>query len=315
MRDRNPEAVLAGQRGRCTFCSLPHNVIVRTGDGGIVLVTLKKYHGLGNDYLIYDPNQNRELLQERQIQLLCRRNTGVGADGILSGPVFENEKIKVRIFNPDGSEAERSGNGIRIFSKYLKDAGYVKEKCYELWTKAGPVQVEFLDEDASRMKVDMGYAAFGADSIHAVGFEGEMINESVFFCDNFYNITCVSMGNPNCVVMMEEISKNKALHLGPYVENSKYFPNRINMQLCHVVDRENIQIEIYERGAGYTYASGTGACAAASAAHKLGLVGNRVQVHMQGGDLLVEFAEDDRVFMTGPVVYIGSITLAENFFA
>ena len=124
------------------------------------MVTLKKYHGLGNDYLIYDPNQNRELLQERQIQLLCRRNTGVGADGILSGPLFENEKIKVRIFNPDGSEAERSGNGIRIFSKYLKDAGYVKEKCYELWTKAGPVQVEFLDEDASRMKVDMGYAAF-----------------------------------------------------------------------------------------------------------------------------------------------------------
>ena len=175
--------------------------------------------------------------------------------------------------------------------------------------------MEFLDEDASHMKVDMGYAAFGADSIHAVGFEGDMINESVFFCDNFYNITCVSMGNPNCVVMMEEISKNKALHLGPYVENAKYFPNRINMQLCHVVDRENIQIEIYERGAGYTYASGTGACAAASAAHKLGLVGNRVQVHMQGGDLLVEFAEDDRVFMTGPVVYIGSITLAENFFA
>lgn len=156
MRDRNPETVLAGQRGRCTFCSLSHNVIVRTGDGGIVLVTLKKYHGLGNDYLIYDPNQNRELLQERQIQLLCRRNTGVGADGILSGPLFENEKIKVRIFNPDGSEAERSGNGIRIFSKYLKDAGYVKEKRYELWTKAGPVQVEFLDEDASRMKVDMG---------------------------------------------------------------------------------------------------------------------------------------------------------------
>ena len=230
---------------------------------------------------------------------------------LFSGDIASN----ILYGNPEGSEAERSGNGIRIFSKYLKDAGYVKEKCYELWTKAGPVQVEFLDEDASHMKVDMGYAAFGADSIHAVGFEGDMINESVFFCDNFYNITCVSMGNPNCVVMMEEISKNKALHLGPYVENSKYFPNRINMQLCHVVDRENIQIEIYERGAGYTYASGTGACAAASAAHKLGLVGNRVQVHMQGGDLLVEFAEDDRVFMTGPVVYIGSITLAENFFA
>ncbi len=142
-----------------------------------------------------------------------------------------------------------------------------------------------------------------------------MINESVFFCDNFYNITCVSMGNPNCVVMMEEISKNKALHLGPYVENSKYFPNRINMQLCHVVDRENIQIEIYERGAGTHMRQAR----------------EPVRRHLQhinsdwwetvcrficrAGDLLVEFAEDDRVFMTGPVVYIGSITLAENFFA
>ena len=197
----------------------------------------------------------------------------------------------------------------------MKDAGYVKEKCYELWTKAGTGTGGVFRRGCIAYESDMGYAAFGADSIHAVGFEGDMINESVFFCDNFYNITCVSMGNPNCVVMMEEISRKKALHLGPYVENSKYFPDRINMQLCHVVDRENIQIEIYERGAGYTYASGTGACAAASAAHKLGLVGNCVKVHMQGGDLLVEFAEDDRVFMTGPVVYIGSITLAENFFA
>ena len=278
------------------------------------MITLKKYHGLGNDYLIYDPNQNKELLQERQIQLLCRRNIGVGADGILFGPLIEDGKIKVRIFNPDGSEAERSGNGIRIFSRYLKDAGYVSENRYELWTKAGAAEVEFLDEDGSFMKVDMGYASFAAESIRAVGFEGDMINEAVFFCDNFYNITCVSMGNPNCVVMMEEVSRNKALHLGPYVENSKHFPNRINMQLCHVLDREHIQIEIYERGAGYTYASGTGACAAAAAAHKLGLVQNKVHVHMQGGSLLVEFAEDDRIYMTGPVAYIGSITLAENFF-
>mgnify|MGYP000479099029 CR=1 FL=1 len=230
---------------------------------------------------------------------------------LFSGDIASN----ILYGNPDGSEAERSGNGIRIFSKYLKDAGYVKEKCYELWTKAGPVQVEFLDEDASRMKVDMGYAAFGADSIHAVGFEGDMINESVFFCDNFYNITCVSMGNPNCVVMMEEISKNKALQLGPYVENAKYFPNRINMQLCQIVDEKNIQVEIYERGAGYTFASGTGACAAAAASHRLGLVEDAVTVHMHGGDLFIEFEKDGRIFMTGPVVYIGKITVAEQFFA
>lgn len=279
------------------------------------MITLRKYHGLGNDYLVYDPNQNSEVLKERQILQLCRRNIGVGADGILYGPFIEDGQRKVRIFNPDGSEAERSGNGIRIFSRYLKDMGYVTENKFKLTTKAGTVEVEFLDESGSRMRVDMGYAQFLAEEIPVVGLTPEVLNESVFFCDNFYNITCVSMGNPNCVIMMEEVNRKKALRLGPYVENARYFPNRINMQLCHVLDRSNIQIEIYERGAGYTYASGTGACAAAAASHKLKLVDDSVTVHMQGGNLLVEFGADDRIYMTGPVVYIGSITLAENFFA
>lgn len=278
-------------------------------------ITLRKYHGLGNDYLIYDPNRNDFLLQERQIEALCRRNLGVGADGILYGPFFDGEEIRVRIFNPDGSEAEKSGNGIRIFSRYLKDAGYVKSDSYVLTTKAGKTKVDFLDKEGNRMRVDMGYAQFLAEKIPAVGFGKEIVNEAIFFCDNFYNATCVSMGNPNCVLMLEEVSKKKALQLGPYVENSKYFPNRINMQLCQVLDENNIQIEIYERGAGYTYASGTGACAAAAASHRLGLVGNQVTVHMHGGELLVEFAKDGRIQMTGPVVYIGSITLAEHFFS
>lgn len=279
------------------------------------MITLKKYHGLGNDYLVYDPNKNEGLLQERQIELLCRRNIGVGADGILYGPFFEENKINVRIFNPDGSEAERSGNGIRIFSRYLRDAGYITDTSYELTTKAGTTRITFLDEKGEMMQVDMGYADFLASSLPAVGLEEKIINEAVFFCDNFYNVTCVSMGNPNCVIMLEDVSRKKALQLGPYVENSKYFPNRTNMQLCKVIDRNNIQIEIYERGAGYTSASGTGACAAAAASHKLGFVDNEVTVHMQGGMLLVEFAEDDRIFMTGPVVYIGSISLAEQFFS
>jgi len=278
-------------------------------------ITLRKYHGLGNDYLIYDPNRNACELQERQVEALCRRNLGVGADGILYGPFFDGDKMRVRIFNPDGSEAEKSGNGIRIFSKYLKDMGYVTEESYVLHTKAGETRVTFLNEQGDLMRVDMGYPEFVAKEIPAVGFEGEIVNEAIFFGDNFYNATCVSLGNPNCVLMLEEVSQKKAMQLGPYVENSRYFPNRINMQLCQVLDRENIQIEIYERGAGYTYASGTGACAAAAASHKMGFVGDRVTVHMHGGELLVEFARDGRIDMTGPVVYIGSITLAEQFFA
>ena len=278
-------------------------------------ITLRKYHGLGNDYLIYDPNRNACELQERQVEALCRRNLGVGADGILYGPFFDGDKMRVRIFNPDGSEAEKSGNGIRIFSKYLKDMGYVTEESYVLHTKAGETRVTFLNEQGDLMRVDMGYPEFVAKEIPVVWFEGEIVNEAIFFGDNFYNATCVSLGNPNCVLMLEEVSQKKAMQLGPYVENSRYFPNRINMQLCQVLDRENIQIEIYERGAGYTYASGTGACAAAAASHKMGFVGDRVTVHMHGGELLVEFARDGRIDMTGPVVYIGSITLAEQFFA
>ncbi len=278
-------------------------------------IVLRKYHGLGNDYLIYDPQRNNVTLGERQITQLCRRNIGIGADGILYGPFFEEGKIKVRIFNPDGSEAEKSGNGIRIFSRYLKDAGYVKDSSYRLTTKAGETEVAFLDEAGSEMRVDMGYPKFEAKEIPAVGFEGEIVNEAVFFCDNFYNATCVSIGNPNCVIMLEEVNRKKALQLGPYVENARYFPNRINMQLCRIVDDSNIQIEIYERGAGYTYASGTGACAAAAAAYRLNLIGSKVTVHMHGGELFVEFAKDGRIYMTGPVVYVGKITLEEQFFS
>ncbi|MDD6057860.1 MAG: diaminopimelate epimerase [Clostridiales bacterium] len=278
-------------------------------------ITLRKYHGLGNDYLIYDPKRNEAKLQVRQIEKLCKRNIGVGADGILYGPFFHGTDIHVRIFNPDGSEAEKSGNGIRIFSKYLKDMGYVKEEQYILHTKAGETKIDFLDEDGSKMRVDMGIPGFQAGEIPAVGFGEEIVGESIFFCDNFYNATCVSVGNPNCVILLEEADRKRAMQLGPYVENSKYFPNRINMQLCKVIDFENIQIEIYERGAGYTYASGTGACAAAAASHRMGLIGDRVTVHMHGGTLFIEFGEDGRIFMTGPVVYIGKITLAEQFFA
>ena len=278
-------------------------------------IVLRKYHGLGNDYLIYDPIINKTKLHERFVKRLCKRNIGVGADGVLYGPLIEENKIKVRIFNPDGSEAEKSGNGIRIFSKYLKDTGYVKDSSFELFTNAGKTQVTFLDETGNKMRVDMGYAEFNAKKIPVVGFGEKIMNEAVFFCDNFYNATCVSMGNPNCVIMLEEVNSKKAMQLGPYVENSKYFPNRINMQLCRIIDRNNIQIEIYERGAGYTYASGTGACAAAAASHRLGFVDDRVMVHMKGGELLIEFAEDDRIFMTGPVVYVGKITVETAFFA
>ena len=276
-------------------------------------ITMKKYHGLGNDYLVLDPNKNRIKLQERNVEMLCRRNFGVGADGILYGPFLEDGTIRVQIFNPDGSEAERSGNGVRIFAKYLLDEGYVKEKQFTLRTLAGDVAIEFLDEEGNTMRVNMGKPVYAGKQMPLVGLQGEIVNAHLRFHDNDYNTTCLSVGNPNCVIMMEEITPQKAKDLGPYVEGASYFPNRTNMQICKVIDRENIAIEIYERGAGYTLASGTGACAAA--AKRMGLVDKKVTVHMQGGELVVELEEDETIYMTGTVGTVGTFTLAENFFA
>ena len=278
-------------------------------------ITLKKYHGLGNDYLVLDPNKNKLPLQSRNIEMLCRRNFGVGADGLLSGPIWENGKWKVRVFNPDGSEAEQSGNGVRIFAKYLLDEGYIKGRELTLDTLAGEVKVEFLEENGSSMRVNMGRPMYAGPGMKLNGLEGEVVNAHLRFWDNDYNTTCLSVGNPNCVIMMEEVTPQKVKSLGPYVEQASYFPNRTNMQLCKVVDRENIVIEIYERGAGYTLASGTGACAAAAAAKRMGLVDNMVAVHMQGGDLIVEIDDTDTIYMTGSVEQVGTFTLAEHFFA
>lgn len=245
--------------------------------------------------------------------MLCRRNFGVGADGLLYGPIWENGKLRLRIFNPDGSEAEQSGNGVRIFAKYLLDEGYIAERKFTLDMLAGEVEVEFLREDGSIMRVNMGKPAYAGPGMMFHGLEGEVVNAHLRFWDNDYNTTCLSVGNPNCVIMMEEITPQKAKELGPYVEQSSYFPNRMNMQLCKVQDRSHIAIEIYERGAGYTLASGTGACAAAAAARRMGLVDEKVTVQMPGGNLLVEIDKDNNIYMTGSVELVGTFTLAEHF--
>lgn len=278
-------------------------------------ITMHKYHGLGNDYLVLDPNKNEISLQERNIEMLCRRNFGIGADGILYGPLLSDGKIKVSIYNPDGSEAERSGNGVRIFAKYLRDAGYVKEQKFILSTKAGDVEVEFLDDAGTTMRVNMGKADFMSAAVPVSSPMQEVINEPLMFHGTLYNTTCLSVGNPNCVIMTEDVSGAKAKALGPYVENASCFPNRMNMQLCKVESRDQVRIEIYERGAGYTLASGTGACAAAAAAYRIGLVDHEITVKMPGGDLKVEIEEDGNIYMTGTVKSVGTFTLAENFFA
>lgn len=276
-------------------------------------MALPKYQGLGNDYLIYDPQKISLPLNEGRIRRICDRHFGAGSDGILYGPIPEGGKIRVRIFNPDGSEAEKSGNGVRIFSKYLKDAGYAAGRRFTLSTAGGDVAVEYLEGSGELLKVMMGKTTYRSSRIPVAGRDRDVIDEPMIFHGREYRVTCLSIGNPHCVIPMGTISRELACRLGPCVENSKNFPNRINMQLLKVLDRNNIAIEIYERGAGYTLASGSSSCAAASAACKLGLTDRDVTVHMPGGNLQIQILPDESVFMTGRVGSIGTMVLSDRF--
>jgi diaminopimelate epimerase len=274
-----------------------------------------KYHGLGNDYIVIDPQKIKINLNKENIKLICHRNYGVGSDGILYGPFFDGEKINLHIYNPDGSEAEKSGNGIRIFSKYLIDAGYVKQKNFSVNTIAGLVTIEVLRYDPVLIKIDMGTVTFRSSEIPVNGKEREVINESFEINGISFKMTCLSIGNPHCVIPLDNISENRAREIGPFIENNSLFPNRINVQLLKVVDRHNISIEIWERGAGYTLASGSSSCAAASAAYKLGLVDRNIRVNMPGGFLDIEIDEKGHVQMIGPVSSIAEGNFSEEMLA
>ena len=221
--------------------------------------------------------------------------------------------MSLKIWNPDGSIAEKSGNGVRIFAKYLKDAGYVQKKNYKLVTDGGLVEITYLNEDGSRLRISMGKMSFWSDEVPVTGERREVINEDMVFGRTLYPVTCVSVGNPHCVIPMREISKPLVCKIGNYSEVARYFPERINTEIMKVIDNNNIAIETFERGAGYTMATGTGACAAAGVAYKLGLTGNKVIVHMPGGELQVEIDENWDVYMTGEVFYVAKICLSNEF--
>jgi len=272
-------------------------------------VRFHKYHGLGNDYLVIDPNVSDLELTPKVIRLICDRHFGVGADGILCGPIKEGESLKVRIFNPDGSEAEKSGNGLRIFARYLFEHGYVSSRDFSVHTIGGTVRVHILDQTASSIRIEMGRVTFRSTEIPVSGPDREVVSEPLEIGEQRYEVTCLSIGNPHCVIPMAEVTEAKARELGPLIENHGLFPNRINMQLLKVLDRHAIEIRIWERGAGYTLASGSSSCAAAAAAHRLGLVESPVTVHMPGGDLLIEMDDSGSVHMTGPVAPVMEGTL------
>jgi len=274
-----------------------------------------KYHALGNDYLVLNPSELVGELDAFRIQRICHRNFGVGSDGILLGPLeTKGGDFGLRIFNPDGSEAEKSGNGLRIFSRYLWDQGLVKEKPFTIMTPGGRVE-STVKERGRSVTVRMGQVSFESTRIPVKGAAREVLNETMVLDGEKLLYCAATVGNPHCVVLREDVSEEVARRLGPLVERDPRFPNRTNVQFMKVLDRSHIQIEIWERGAGYTLASGSSSSAAAAVAYRLGLCGGQITVRMPGGDLDIRISEDFSVQMTGPVTKIAEGTLSPEMFA
>lgn len=271
-----------------------------------------KYHALGNDYLVLDPENTKTVPNNKNIRRICHRNYGLGSDGILYGP--ENSNIGdfgLRIFNPDGSEAEKSGNGLRIFARYLLDCGRVSNTPFTISTVGGLVTCQ-IHENGNLITVDMGNVSFNSDNIPVTGTSREVINEAILLEGKEYKYSAATIGNPHCILPLSEISEKTTKYLGPILENHPLFPNRTNVQFLKVINRKNIQIEIWERGAGYTLASGSSSSAAAAVAHRLGMVDNDVTVHMPGGHIMIHIGENFSITMIGPVTYVGIMLFDEE---
>src|SRR6202142_3834365 len=280
-----------------------------------MLWAFTKYHALGNDYLVIDPKNLPAPLTPAQVKIICHRNFGIGSDGILLGPLpSKKAKFAVRIFNPDGSEAEKSGNGLRIFSRYLWDKKLGKGEEFSVETPGGVARATVMQR-GKIVRVEMGRVSFWSDEIPVAGPRREVINEPIHLRGERFNFCAATVGNPHCVLPMPRISADLARQIGPLLETHLRFPNRTNVQLMKVLDRNNIQIEIWERGAGYTLASGSSSSAAAAVAHKLGLVDRNISVQMPGGKIEIEIGDNFSIRMTGPVTKVSDGVIAKEMFS
>jgi diaminopimelate epimerase len=274
-----------------------------------------KSHGLGNDYFVLDEQAINFQLTEKNIQLLCDVHYGIGSDGILLKTASSNADFGLKIFNPDGSEAEKSGNGLRIFSKYLFDYGFAKQRSFSIETLAGIVKADVIaveNNKATMIQVDMGKATFIAKDIPVKTTETEYFGKPLLAGDKEFNVYCVSVGNPHCVIVKNEICKEETLTYGPLIENHNLFPNRINVQFVRVIANDLIEMEIWERGAGYTLASGSSSCAVAAVVKKLGLTKENVTLKMPGGTLQITIDKDWNIRMAGEVKEIARGILSEE---
>ena len=271
----------------------------------------QKYHALGNDYLIYDPEGDEDSFTEEQIIRICHRNFGLGSDGILVGPLrSEKAEFGLKILNPDGSEAEKSGNGLRIFARYLRDSGKVGSEAFSVDTLGGVVSCQ-VSENAEVITVEMGQVHFHSEVIpvNVEGPDREVLNEDITVGSETVKYYAATIGNPHCVIPVDQANEEIAMRLGPILENHPNFPNRTNVQFLQILDRNRIRIEIWGSGAGYTLASGSSSSAAGAVARKMGACDQDITVEMPGGEIKLEIDEEFKVKMTGPATRVASMEL------
>jgi diaminopimelate epimerase len=277
-----------------------------------------KSHGLGNDYIVLNQDEIDFNLTKEAIVKICDVHYGIGSDGILLKVPSFKANFGLRILNPDGSEAEKSGNGLRIFAKYLYDYKYAIDKIFTIETPGGIVRAEITEElygKAQTVKVDMGKAIFESALIPVSCGQPECMDETLHLEYRDYTINCVSVGNPHCVILKDELDEKEIKIFGPQIENHPMFPNRINVQFARVVSPNEVEVIIWERGAGWTLASGSSSCAVASVMVKKGLTERNLNIKMPGGVLQIEIDTAWNLKMTGEVKEIASGFLSSELLA
>jgi diaminopimelate epimerase len=273
-----------------------------------------KVHGLGNDFILVDLVKQEwpggEDLSE-SARRLCHRQFGIGADGLVLLHSSPRADVFMQIINPDGSEAEMCGNAIRCVAKYLYERGGIKKEVMHIETRAGVMVPRLVLENGrvAAVRVDMGIPRLERQDIPMIGPPGQVINEPLVLEGQAFHVTAVSMGNPHCVLFVPDVERVDLHGLGPKLEKHPLFPRKTNVEFVQVLNRGEVRVRVWERGAGPTLACGTGACATVVAGVLNNYTDREVKVHLPGGTLLIEWKEDDHLYMTGPAeeVFCGQI--------
>lgn len=286
--------------------------------------TFVKMHGLGNDFILFDFARQDQVPDDEGAQWgsaarrLCDRHTGVGADGVVLILPSASADIRMRIFNSDGSEAGMCGNASRCVALYARDAGLVAADAMSIEAKGARVRAEIIadGEFAGEVRVDMGPPSFRPEDIPVGSGDGAaVIGERRALAAGEFEITCVSMGNPHCVIFVPDVAAVDLERIGPAIEHDPIFPDRTNVEFVQVNGTGDLTVRVWERGAGPTLACGTGACASLVAAAERALTSRSARVHLPGGTLFIEWSRHGRVFMTGPAtrVFTGIIDDIEEW--